>query len=63
MTWGIGGEVMSHNNRVQAILTRVLNKSKLTVDGFDLLKLQKSMIELLKQKEDSIFNLKLKRVI
>lgn len=63
MTWGIGGEVMNHKTKVQAILTKAFNKSKLTVDGFDLPKLQKSMIELLKQKEDSIFNLKLKRVI
>lgn len=54
---------MNHKTKVQAILTKAFNKSKLTVDGFDLPKLQKSMIELLKQKEDSIFNLKLKRVI
>lgn len=63
MTWGIGGEVMNHKTKVQAILAKAFNKSKLTVDGFDLFKLQKNTIELLKQREDSIFNLKLKRVI
>ena len=54
---------MSHKNKVQVILTKTFNKTKLTADGFDLPKLQKSMIELLKQKEDSIFNLRLKKVI
>lgn len=54
---------MSHKTKVQTILRTAFNKSELTVDGFDLPKLQKSIIELLKQKEDSIFNLKLKRVI
>lgn len=54
---------MNHKNKVQAILTKAFNKAELTVDGFDLSKLQKNIIELLKQKEDSIFNLKLKRVI
>lgn len=63
MTWRIGGEAMSHKNKVQVILTKTFNKTKLTADGFDLPKLQKSMIELLKQKEDSIFNLRLKKVI
>ena len=63
MTWGIGGEVMNYKNKVQAILTKAFDKRELTVDGFDLVKLQKDIIELLKQKEDSIFNLRLKRVI
>lgn len=54
---------MNHKTKVQAILAKAFNKSKLTVDGFDLFKLQKNTIELLKQREDSIFNLKLKRVI
>lgn len=63
MTWGIGGEVMNHKTKVQTILRKAFNKSELTVDGFDLTQLQKNIIELLKQKEDSIFNLRLKRVI
>ena len=63
MTWGIGGEVMNHKTKVHAILAKAFNKPRLTVDGFDLIPLQKNIIELLKQREDSIFNLKLKRVI
>ena len=63
MTWGIGGEVMNHKTKVQTILRKAFNKSELTVDRFDLSELQKDIIELLKQKEDSIFNLRLKRVI
>lgn len=63
MTWGIGGEVMNYKTKVQTILRKAFNKSELTVDRFDLSKLQKDIIELLKQKEDSIFNLRLKRVI
>lgn len=63
MTWGIGGEVMNHKTKVQTTLRKAFNKSELTVDRFDLSKLQKDIIELLKQKEDSIFNLRLKRVI
>ena len=63
MTCGIGGEVMNHKTKVQTILRKAFNKSELTVDRFDLSKLQKDIIELLKQKEDSIFNLRLKRVI
>ena len=54
---------MNHKTKVQAILRTAFNKSELTVDRFDLSKLQKDIIELLKQKEDSIFNLRLKRVI
>ena len=63
MTWGIGGEVMNHKTKVQTILRKAFNKSELTVDRFDLSELQRDIIELLKQKEDSIFNLRLKRVI
>lgn len=63
MTWGIGGKVMNHKAKVHAILAKAFNKAELTVDGFDLSKLQNNIIELLKQREDSIFNLKLKRVI
>ena len=63
MTWGIGGEFMNHKTKVHAILAKAFNKPKLTVDGFDLPRIQASIIELLKQREDSIFNLKLKRVI
>ena len=54
---------MNHKTKVHAILAKAFNKPRLTVDGFDLIPLQKNIIELLKQKEDSIFNLKLKRVI
>lgn len=39
---------MNHKTKVHAILTKAFNKRELTVDGFDLPKLQKSMIELLK---------------
>lgn len=63
MTWGIGGEVMNHKTKVQTILAKAFNKTKLTADGFDLTRIQASIIELLKQREDSIFNLRLKRVI
>ena len=63
MTWRIGGEAMSHKNKVQVNLTKTFNKTKLTADGFDLTRIQASIIELLKQKEDSIFNFKLKRAI
>lgn len=54
---------MNHKTKVQTILRKAFNKSELTVDRFDLSELQRDIIELLKQKEDSIFNLRLKRVI
>ena len=54
---------MNHKTKVQTILAKAFNKTKLTADGFDLTRIQASIIELLKQREDSIFNLRLKRVI